>query len=327
MAAKLRQIEKFVEIVGGLVNRMQHDQEAGTHEKPPLSVVDMGCGRGYLTFGVHSHLSEKYNVRTVGIESRQELIDETNSIAGALGGEFNQLRFVRGYLGGDISWEQESMKYLRSDEVNIQARSNHDDDGGHADDTGEDPGFTADVLIALHACDVATDEAIWSGIRSGAQIIVTAPCCQKEVRRQIDALYKGKAGPPSPSRNMLPPLSSSSIAEARIDRQSIEDSAIGSILGYGIYRERMTEIVTDTLRAMVLDMCGYDTHVFEFIGGEHTAKNVMITAVKRNRAVHHAAHLCAEDSATAKKRAKIMDLMSDFGVSQQTLVEKVRKYL
>jgi hypothetical protein len=109
----------------------------------------------------------------------------------------------------------------------------------------ETPLDACDVLIALHACDTATDDAIARGIAAGAKLIVVAPCCQKELRAQLTA----------------PPI-------------------LAGALRHGIFQERQAEFVTDSLRAQLLEWAGYRTKVFEFISTEHTAKNLMIAAIK-----------------------------------------------
>jgi hypothetical protein len=118
----------------------------------------------------------------------------------------------------------------------------------------------ADVLIALHACDTATDDALAKGVSAGAVLLVVAPCCQKEVRGQI-----------------VPP------------------AVLKASLRHGIFVERQAEFVTDALRAQLLDWAGYATRVIEFISTEHTAKNTMITAVKtRPRGNEHVARSIRE---------------------------------
>ena len=102
-----------------------------------------------------------------------------------------------------------------------------------------------DVLIALHACDTATDDALAHGIAANAKLLVVAPCCQKELRQQLAA----------------PPV-------------------LAAALRHGIFQERQAEFVTDALRAQLLEWAGYRTKVFEFISTEHTAKNLMIAAIK-----------------------------------------------
>jgi hypothetical protein len=102
-----------------------------------------------------------------------------------------------------------------------------------------------EVLIALHACDTATDDALARGIAAGARLLVVAPCCQKELRRQLAA-----------------------------------PAVLEDALRHGIFQERQAEFVTDALRAQLLEWKGYRTKVFEFISTEHTAKNLMIAAIK-----------------------------------------------
>jgi hypothetical protein len=108
---------------------------------------------------------------------------------------------------------------------------------------------SVDVLVALHACDTATDDALAKGIEAGASLIVVAPCCHKELRPQLRP----------------PPI-------------------LASALKHGILRERQAEFVTDALRAALLEWAGYEANVFEFISTEHTAKNLMIAATKRRQA-------------------------------------------
>ena len=180
--------------------------EAGLSEGAgPLRVIDAGCGKGYLTFAVSALLGERAEVR--GIELRPELVDLCNGVAAARG--FGpRLVFAAGAIA-DL------------------------------------PPSGIDVLIALHACDTATDDALAAGIAAGAKLMVVAPCCQKELRPQLVA----------------PPV-------------------LAGPLRHGIFHERHAEFATDALRAELLEWSGYRTKVFEFISTEHTAKNVMIAAIK-----------------------------------------------
>jgi protein-L-isoaspartate O-methyltransferase len=179
----------------------KHSRRLTPEGKKRLNIVDMGCGLGYLTFACHQHFSKQFEVHTTGIETRFSLVERTNSIVKAL--QMNNIEFVTG-----------TIETAKVDNM--------------------------DVLIALHACDTATDDSLYQGVTIGAEIILVAPCCHKEVRRQIDLL------------------------------KSVDNTAISNILSHGIYRERMAEMVTDTCRALLLEIAGYDTNVFEFIGGEHT---------------------------------------------------------
>ena len=132
-----------------------------------------------------------------------------------------------------------------------------------------------DVLIALHACDTATDDALAAGVRAGAKLIIAAPCCQKEVRREF----------------VPPPV-------------------LSGVLRHGILAERQAELLTDGIRALALEAAGYEAKVFEFISNEHTGKNVMISAVKRD---------VAGDVSAA--RAELRGVMEFFGLRSQRLVD------
>lgn len=204
MSDKFRQIQKFAEIITHLLAE-SFPAGMALPENAPMHVVDMGSGKGYLTFAVASILREK--ARVVGVEARSELVDFCNRVAR----EQNFSGFLE-FVAGTI--ESTELKSL-------------------------------DVLIALHACDTATDDALAKGVTSGAKLLVVSPCCQKELRRQISA----------------PPV-------------------LESAFRHGIFQERQAEFVTDALRAQLLEWAGYRTRVFEFISTEHTAKNLMITAVK-----------------------------------------------
>ncbi|KAL7512695.1 hypothetical protein ACHAXN_009742 [Cyclotella atomus] len=272
MSSKLRQCQKFVEIVGKLVDDCVSESLL---DQTTARVTDMGCGRGYLTFSLHSYLCTKYlladsgkisSVQTQGIDRRPKLIREINGIARDLGGDFNSLKFVEGTIG---ETEDNLLKQLSQDgTLNSESRK------------------TIDILIALHACDTATDDAIYYAVARDADIIVTAPCCQHEVRPQIDK------------------------HASLLSKQS---HPLNEILRHPIYRERQTEIVTDAMRALLLDIAGYDTRVFEFVGGDHTAKNVMITAVRRKD------DLSSNGDRLAEKRARLMEVAKMYGVERQRL--------
>lgn len=179
--------------------------EAGFAPDQPLAIADMGAGKGYLTFAAAALLGPRATV--LGVEARPELVDLCNRTAAAHGFA-PRLRFSAGTIAG----------------AGIAA---------------------CDVLIALHACDTATDDALARGLAAGARLLIVAPCCQKELRPQLTA----------------PPV----LADA---------------LRHGIFQERQAEFVTDALRAQLLEWAGYKTKVFEFISTEHTAKNLMIAGIK-----------------------------------------------
>lgn len=181
-------------------------------------VVDMGSGKGYLTFALYDYLVNtlKIEAQVIGVEYREDLVNFCNSIAVESG--FSGLSFVQGTIEGY--------------------------------DTG-----AIDLLIALHACDTATDDAIYKGIQANAELIVVAPCCHKQIRREME---KGKA------KNELEFLTK-----------------------YGIFLERQAEMVTDGLRALILEYFGYKTKVFEFISDVHTPKNVLIVGVRAKQQAYN----------------------------------------
>ncbi len=202
MAPKYRQIQKFAELLDGLLDET-FPRDATLH------IEDMGSGKGYLTFALADLLGARGNVR--GIEARRELVDLGNRVAAEIG------------LASRLHFE--------------------------AGDIADAAAAPADVLMALHACDTATDDALARGIAAGAKLLVVSPCCQKELRPQLSA----------------PPV-------------------LAPALRHGIFQERQAEFVTDALRAQLLEWCGFRTKVFEFISTEHTAKNLMIAAVKTREA-------------------------------------------
>ncbi|MFT3857558.1 MAG: SAM-dependent methyltransferase [Aquabacterium sp.] len=186
-------------------------------ERSPLAqqqrihVVDFGSGKGYLTFAIHDWLRHTLgrDARVTGVELRDDLVKLCQRVIGTL------------QLEG-MDYEQGDVRHYHPAALN--------------------------VMIALHACDVATDYAIHLGIRAGAEIIMCSPCCHKQIRPQLLS--------PHPLR---------------------------PILQHGIHLGQEAEMLTDGLRALLLEAAGYDTQVFEFISLEHTNKNKMILAVKRAR--------------------------------------------
>ena len=177
-----------------------------------LTMCDMGSGKGYLTFAAYDYFQrvEKLPARVTGVEAREDLVALCNRVARDCG--FDGLNFVRSTIG-------------------------------------EHPLPALDILVALHACDTATDDALFAGVRAGAEIILAAPCCHKEARPQVDRADTG--GP------------------------------LDDVLRHGIYAERHAEMATDAVRALLLERAGYRVRVSEFVAAEHTAKNVMLIATKR----------------------------------------------
>jgi hypothetical protein len=207
-------------------------------EAKALRVLDFGSGKGYLTFAVHHHLVGRgVRPEVTGVELRDELCALCNAAVQRL--DLRGLQFV----SGDVrSFAPQPV----------------------------------DVMIALHACDTATDLAMHRGIRSGAAIIMCSPCCHKQLRPQMHA----------------PPL-------------------LQPMLRHGIHMGQQAEMVTDSLRALLLQAAGYDTQVFEFISLEHTSKNKMVLAVKRASPL----------SATARTRLldQVVAIKAFYGIREQCL--------
>ena len=249
MAGKFRQIQKFTELLTHLLT------EAGLYTPAlipgvpavvttkeghsALRVIDMGAGKGYLTFAVAALLGEHATVQ--GVEVRPELVDLCNRVA--RDNHLSNLTFTVGQI----------------DSYQFEIRDSKTEN-------------SIDVLIALHACDTATDDALAKGIAAGAALLVVSPCCQKELRPQLTA----------------PPV----LADA---------------LRHGIFQERHAEFVTDALRAQLLEWAGYRTKVFEFVSTEHTARNLMIAAIKSRP---------AGDPAAA---ARLREFAAFYGIRTQRL--------
>lgn len=176
-----------------------------------LRIVDMGAGKGYLTFALYEYLSSNSEIdfELIGVEQRRDIVDEVQAIVKKYG--YKQLHFVEGSI---------------------------------ADYQMVDP----DVLIALHACDTATDDAIAAGILHNAALIVCAPCCHKQIRREMEA--------------------------------ATQDFPV---IQYGILLERQAEMITDTIRALIMEKYGYKSQIQEFIEAEHTPKNILLSGVKTNQ--------------------------------------------
>ena len=189
---KYKQINRYVEVLDKLLRESKLPANA--------KVVDMGSGKGYLTFALYDHLTNNMGLspEITGIELRPDLVEKCNAVAKQSG--FDKLTFKEGSI----------------DNTKLHK---------------------ADIIIALHACDTATDDAIHQGIKADAKLIVCAPCCHKQVRKSMKA-----------------------------------QTPLDSITRFGILEERQAEMLTDTIRALLLEHQGYKTNVFEFISLEHTGK-------------------------------------------------------
>lgn len=176
-----------------------------------VTILDFGCGKSYLTFAMYYYLRELrgYDVNIIGLDLKTDVIRHCNSLAEKYG--YEKLHFYQ----GDIA-QYEGVS-------------------------------SVDMVVTLHACDTATDYALFKAVEWGAEVILSVPCCQHEVNRQI-------------KNEMLSP-----------------------VLKYGILKERMSALITDGVRADLLEAMGYDTQILEFVDMEHTPKNLPIRGVKTGR--------------------------------------------
>ena len=212
---KYMQVEEFLRL---LTPTLTQAITAGHLDSPspakPLTIVDLGCGHAYLTFATHQYLqSTGMSIRVIGIDVRATSRDRNNEIAEKLG------------ISGTIEFLAEEIS---------QTSLTH-----------------ADVAIALHACDTATDDAIAWALRSDAKLLMIAPCCHHDIQSQLTD---------SPEPWSL-------------------------ITRYGIMRERLADLLTDAFRMQILKLRGFRVEAIEFVGGEHTPRNLMIRAVKTSAPV------------------------------------------
>jgi len=175
-----------------------------------ISVVDLGCGHAYLTFAVGEFLKDKYKkVSILGVDERDESKEHNEKVA-------LKLKVEAEFIAAKIA---------------------------------DTPNQRVDIAIALHACDTATDDAIYWAVKNNAKVIMAAPCCMHDLQTQVTQA-------PEPW---------------------------GLLTKYGLVSERLIDLITDSLRAQILKLLGYRVDIVEFIGGEHTARNILIRAVKTNQ--------------------------------------------
>ncbi len=263
MAHKFRQIEKFAELLQSLLAESGLDENAAA---APLRLADMGAGKGYLTFALADLLGARAEV--TGVERRADLVATCNRVAADCG-LAPRLRFVE----GDIPVPPTVVHDVAASSANVR-------------NTNIGPCDTSaglgqlDALIALHACDTATDDALAAGHAACARLLVVSPCCQKELRPKL-----------------VPP------------------DVLADALRHGIFLERQAEFVTDALRAQLLEVAGYRTKVFEFVSTEHTAKNLMIAAVRPASLAARGAAFEPDPAALARVRA----FAAFYGIREQRL--------
>lgn len=209
-----------------------------------IRILDFGCGKSYLTFAIYHYLHEikGKKVQILGLDLKEDVIAHCNALKDKYG--YQNLRF----LTGDIK------DYTGQDEV--------------------------DMVVTLHACDVATDYALYKALKWNARVILSVPCCHHEVNRQI------------------------------------ENVSLQPMFKYGIVKDRMAALVTDSLRALILEKQGYETQLLEFIDMTHTPKNILIRAVKNNKMIS-----AAKQSQLAKQEKEFTDFLGIHTTLQKLLDE------
>ncbi len=198
---KFRQINRFLEMVLDVEKELPTDQ--------PLTILDFGCGKSYLTFALYYYMTvlKKRRVHMIGLDLKEDVIDACNKLAKQYG--YDGLAF----LTGDIK------DYEGYDKV--------------------------DMVVTLHACDTATDYALYKAMQWDAKVILSVPCCQHELN------------------------------------QVLKNETLEAMLSYGIIKERFCALATDVIRAELLKSVGYETQILEFIDIENTPKNLLLRAVKK----------------------------------------------
>ena len=214
-ADKRRQVDAFVRLLAPLAGDLL--EGAGGRE---LRMTDLGCGNAYLTFAAHRWLGARAAeagtaLATVGVDVRADVVERSRERAAEAG--LAGLDFATGTIAG-------------------------------ASPFGEEP---PDVVLALHACDTATDEALARAVRWGAPVVLAAPCCHHDVQRQLQGAFA-----------------------------SVGDSPAPPLVRHAILRERFADVLTDALRALLLRLLGYRTDVVEFVDSRHTPRNALLRAVR-----------------------------------------------
>ena len=226
MQHKYKQICKYVEIVDGVMKNVKFDGK--------IRIADMGAGKGYLTFALYEYLTQRchYDIAMEGVEIRPDLVVKINEIIKEL--NMKDFRFVESSIEAYAC--QQVTKSPSHQDIRLVSSETR-----RLGDSETQLG----ILIALHACNTATDDAIIKGIESGAKLIICAPCCHKQIRREME-----KSG------------------------------VVNPITQHGIFKERQAVMITDTIRALIMEYFGYKTQIMEFIEMEHTPKNILLVGRK-----------------------------------------------
>lgn len=242
MQHKFKQICKYVEIVDGVMRQTKFDDE--------IHISDMGAGKGYLTLALYEYLTNHCDKKIVmeGVKIRKDLVLKINDII-----EKCKDAFPRVSTESTMRFVEASIDSYKPSKL--------------------------DVLIALHACDTATDDAILKGIRKNAKLIICAPCCHKQIRREMEKSGKTDV-----------------------------------MTRFGIFLERQAAMITDAVRALVLEYCGYKTQVMEFVEIDNTPKNVLLVGRKTDKPV--------DKEAVAKQ---IKELLEQYGIGEHYLYKNLYK--
>lgn len=235
--AKFRQINRYVEFIGDIVDHLPDDGV--------INVVDFGCGKSYLTFATHHFFRNvaRREVRVTGLDRRPDVVDTCNGI-------------VHDLSLGDIQFRVGDISDFR-------------------------PPGQVHLTISLHACDTATDDALAAAAVWGTNVILAVPCCQHELSSQMP-------------KDSLPLFSA-----------------------HGILHEKFSSLATDAMRANLLECAGYETRVMEFIDMEHTAKNLLIRAIRRSS---------GETATTVRSREQMQDFCGQLSIPPLRLQQKLEEY-
>ena len=256
MQHKFKQICKYVEIVDGVIKNVKFEGK--------IRIADMGAGKGYLTFALYEYLTQKckYDILMEGVEIRPDLVMKINEIIKE--SDMKDFRFVESSIEDFVCQQTTDNRQQTSSNFSDSQIFRFSD--------------SIDVLIALHACNTATDDAIIKGIESNAKLIICAPCCHKQIRQEME-----------------------------------KSKVVDAITRYGIFMERQAVMITDTIRALIMEYFGYKTQVMEFIEMEHTPKNVLLVGRKTT-----------EPSSEEKERIlnEIKSLKERYGIEKHYL-EKI----
>lgn len=184
-----------------------------------LTIIDFGCGKSYLTFAIYYYLKELngYDIHVIGLDLKEDVIENCSKLAKKY--HYKDLEFLKGDIASYAGVSQ------------------------------------ADMVVTLHACDTATDYALYKAVKWGAKVILSVPCCQHEWNKQM------------------------------------KSKELSSIFQYGIVKERIAALLTDAMRAQYLEFCGYRTQLLEFIDMEHTPKNILIRSIYQGESANNTEEL------------------------------------